>query len=921
MAATTEPAWPDLSSSTQAAFQFAAGLAIEEGPGQATSTPAVSARMLLIGIADAHPDPASAHRNNPLLDLLLHFSLGRADLDSEVSAWWGAGRPLAMDPARHRRRNLTDLPPLKGHAPEVLRAAVGLMSSAQTRPERLPLRYLFGGMLLVPQSGAYRTLDSLLSGRANVPAIAEAYPEFLGQPEGRRFADFLADRFPSTAPAAGTVADNLLGRDLLGRGKLIGDMARWLSVRSLQTPLAIGLFGDWGSGKSFFMARLSEEIDRIARRARARPDSAFCSRIVQVSFNAWLYSSSDIWPSLAFRVFRAIAGTSDDASDDATMKELQEYWRRQSRAFKKAKQQKDAADAEARQASADIERLDEQLRDFRVRLAARVGELGHGAKEAVEAGRSLRALVLAFRQLGELIRGLPRRWKAGLLTGIVIGLVGLVVTLLKPGVLTTAIAVVGLIGSIAAMLVRVIIVINEYGRQVKLKDQRTEAEQARKTAQETSEQAQSAMDGVPRVDEIEAYASGQATLWQARERLSAVTELRQRFEELSKLISRSRGDRHRGAGSEGTVPAAGANEWASATASPHGDESLPIERIVVYIDDLDRCRPELVVEVLEAVKLLMDLEHFVVVVGVDSRWLFRSLEIRFRELLAADGVSADADGGWAATPQNYLEKIFQFSLMLPRIDNVGYERLVSELLRSDGSGPEEGDRDRTTIAAVDGAESGGVESTTAVTQLAPASGTPVVGGDDTPTDLLLRDEELDTVRGLARLIQTPRSAKRLTNIYRLIRVTYGEKLLLKDDSYVVVLVLLGIVVGYPRQSAAVLTALSRAPSLTEWGSFVESLAPRWTVDAAGARSYRSGIRSAMSEAEAIEWAALADDLRLIVVGLNDRVKVTKFEPWLPRVAEYTFHPWRRSALPQTAAAVNGPATTDLPGGTRLAATP
>ena len=55
-----------------------------------------------------------------------------------------------------------------------------------------------------------------------------------------------------------------------------------------------------------------------------------------------------------------------------------------------------------------------------------------------------------------------------------------------------------------------------------------------------------------------------------------------------------------------------------------GDPYL-IDRIVLYIDDLDRCRDEQVVQVLEAVHLLLAFDLFVVVVGVDVRWLEGSL--------------------------------------------------------------------------------------------------------------------------------------------------------------------------------------------------------------------------------------------------------------------------------------------------------
>ena len=79
-------------------------------------------------------------------------------------------------------------------------------------------------------------------------------------------------------------------------------------------------------------------------------------------------------------------------------------------------------------------------------------------------------------------------------------------------------------------------------------------------------------------------------------------------------------------------------EWAASGAvSPP-----PLERIVLYIDDLDRCPPRRVVEVLEAVHLMLALDLFVVVVAVDARWLIRSMEYHYRELFGPD---TEARGG------------------------------------------------------------------------------------------------------------------------------------------------------------------------------------------------------------------------------------------------------------------------------------
>ena len=80
-------------------------------------------------------------------------------------------------------------------------------------------------------------------------------------------------------------------------------------------PVAVGLFGDWGSGKSFFMALMQERIGELSRlAAEGRPEAAsFCREVRQVRFNAWHYADANLWASLAATLFDelALAGAPD----------------------------------------------------------------------------------------------------------------------------------------------------------------------------------------------------------------------------------------------------------------------------------------------------------------------------------------------------------------------------------------------------------------------------------------------------------------------------------------------------------------------------------------------------------------------------------------------------------------------------------
>ena len=109
-----------------------------------------------------------------------------------------------------------------------------------------------------------------------------------------------------------------------------------------------------------------------------------------------------------------------------------------------------------------------------------------------------------------------------------------------------------------------------------------------------------------------------------------------------------------------------------------GDELPEIDRIVLYIDDLDRCPPTRVVEVLEAVHLLLAGRLFVVVVAVDPRWLLRSIAAHYAELFQGEHLPAAET--WIDGPAQYLEKIFQIVLTLPPLEEGGYRRLIDSLV-------------------------------------------------------------------------------------------------------------------------------------------------------------------------------------------------------------------------------------------------
>jgi hypothetical protein len=136
-------------------------------------------------------------------------------------------------------------------------------------------------------------------------------------------------------------------------------------------------------------------------------------------------------------------------------------------------------------------------------------------------------------------------------------------------------------------------------------------------------------------------------------------------------------------------------------------------RIVVFVDDLDRCLPLSALQVLESMKLFFDFEGFVFVVGLDQRVIERSIEVKYQTPLTdgkAPTVRADRGAesgqpligppqraGLAVSGADYIKKIFQVPFGLPRISTDDLWPFFVALVENSGLPPEQQHDLRTTV--------------------------------------------------------------------------------------------------------------------------------------------------------------------------------------------------------------------------------
>jgi hypothetical protein len=92
---------------------------------------------------------------------------------------------------------------------------------------------------------------------------------------------------------------------------------------------------------------------------------------------------------------------------------------------------------------------------------------------------------------------------------------------------------------------------------------------------------------------------------------------------------------------------------------------MPAEcRICVFLDDLDRCMPDVVLDLLDAIKIFLDVPGVVFVVAADETLIGKGLRLRFKEMLEANTTETEKDF-LARKGQEYFEKIIQLRINLP----------------------------------------------------------------------------------------------------------------------------------------------------------------------------------------------------------------------------------------------------------------
>jgi hypothetical protein len=631
--------------------------------------------------------------------------------------------------------------------------------------------------------------------------------------------------------------DHPSAEDHLGFRNDVNALAALITYEKTPMPLAIGLFGNWGSGKSSFMKQLQNRVGSLIKTQQenetefrnAEGKLPYCNKVAHITFNAWHYSDANLWASMMVHIFdELLQKINVPATRETLRNELMGKLSTAEEATKEAQRRLDESTRERLSVEKSVIDADSALAKTNIELGQVKFSLENLFKIVMEKGSVSSAVRQAAEETGyegplqseEDIRAwkksLTSRWPrvrqaiANLFnTRVTYSWIFLLLTFALPAAviffanryhvlqkpstwfLSTAAFILPVLkwtrdqaGKFRKRVDRVEEILKqeeEAARQKLLRrkqeldeileaqkkieqDNRAQLEQAKQREAE----AKAALDSFDINRQLAGFIRERQGGGSYQQHLGIISLIRKDFETLGNFLKTSRVEK--------------------------GSDERILDRIILYIDDLDRCKTDRVVAVLEAVHLLLALDLFVVVVGVDPRWVSKALREQYRGQLDGDIDDPEmaALPGDRTTPFDYLEKIFQVPFVLRNMNDSGAKLLLDNLFEGQveketgkttgsnsgsGSGNKPGDAGgdkKQQSAHEDPRDEKRMEAERKAFEQEESKRKKEEQKEDVISqveNLSISKAELDFMKSIAPLIgSTPRTVKRYGNLYRLLRV-------------------------------------------------------------------------------------------------------------------------------------------------------
>ena len=100
-----------------------------------------------------------------------------------------------------------------------------------------------------------------------------------------------------------------------------------------------------------------------------------------------------------------------------------------------------------------------------------------------------------------------------------------------------------------------------------------------------------------------------------------------------------------------------------------------IDKLVILIDDLDRCLPDRIIDNLEAIKLFLNVKNTAFVIGADPRIVRHAIDYRYKDKMVDENAEYSND----RIVNDYLEKLIQIPYTLPKLSDSEVETYITLL--------------------------------------------------------------------------------------------------------------------------------------------------------------------------------------------------------------------------------------------------
>lgn len=640
---------------------------------------------------------------------------------------------------------------------------------------------------------------------------------------------------PYTTTLPGILADSETGEDHLDIKKDVEAFARVIAAKNFVPPLAIALLGKWGSGKSFFMHKLKKDIQKLSK---DNTQKAFCQGIAHVHFNAWSYMDANLWASIVTRIFEGLEDyiKSSGASDKEKKKIEENLFQKLTISKDELKElngQKEKVDTHIKELETKKEQIQIELNDkiASIRKSTLINilkKVDEDFKVSEEIEKTLNANPTFTDSAEKFEKIIPKEYwnnPEEFLKQLKSGYTFFKAFFSRNNVCKNIvwilffIAIVKLVPLIAYFLNLQLtwqnftltktqwlfisfngaILTRGIDTFLKLKKQiapfwqiKEDYETMKKNALSNFEQEEKALKleienskeeiiildkqitfnkelkanlefklkNALSTEALYTFIEKKANSEDYKKHLGIVSMIRKDFEILSGLLTGHKTE---------LVTNAESEEFKNMF-----KDKKYLERIILYIDDLDRCPEERVVEVLEAVNLLMAFPLFVVVVGVDPRWVKNALIKKHQMQFTGYIDKTENKEIEVIEASSYLDKIFQVPFHLKDADDTSIKNMIEKLAKT------KIDLIIDTIPKTEfqEEEKENIKVLTSDNNHSTADNTEI-SSDGKISDLLNEEEinalditadEIEQIKSLTEVIgNNPRCIKRFINIYRIIK--------------------------------------------------------------------------------------------------------------------------------------------------------